>query len=121
MSITNLLNPVPVPRLKGEEVREGERRRHSSPYPVMYTSAHDAGVGDEDTSTPLSLSMSKPAAESESSQPSQVGKSSPEDIMAEQIRALAQEFERLGLDCYAGEVVKSEGGMVWKPRFEGDQ
>jgi hypothetical protein len=45
----------------------------------------------------------------------------PEEIEAEQIRTRAQEFARVGLDYYAGKLVKNEGGKVWQPRFEGDQ
>jgi hypothetical protein len=115
---------------------EHEIKLYSSPLSTSFTSppSRDPTTPPSTDSASPSLPPSAgsesspppPGSESSppppgSSQPEQAERPSSEEITAEQIRTRAQEFENLGLDYYAGKVVKSEGGKVWQPRFEGDQ
>jgi hypothetical protein len=111
--------PSTMPSTMPSNPAEHEIKLYSFPLSTSFTSP--PSTDSASPSLPPSAGSESSPPPPGSSQPEQAERPLSEEITAEQIRTRAQEFENLGLDYYAGKVVKSEGGKVWQPRFEGDQ
>jgi hypothetical protein len=120
IAMSGLVNPIAAPTSKHATTPSKPAEHEIKIYlsPPLTDSASPPSTSTSTTSPPTSTSPTPPP---KSSQTTQAENKSPEEIEAEQIRIRVQEFVRVGLDYYAGKVVKKEGGKVWQPRFAGDQ